>query len=62
LKNDSISHLEYSPQAYRFAAEKLHQLAHKLCGGRIVTMGGGGYSPENTSKAWVNVVETFLFN
>jgi len=62
LKNDSMSHLEYSPQVYRFAAEKLHQLAHKLSEGRIVAMGGGGYSPENTAKAWVNVVEGFVSN
>ncbi len=60
LKNDPISHLEYSPQAYRFAAEKLHQLAHKFSEGRIIAMGGGGYSPNNTAKAWVNVVEAFL--
>jgi len=62
LKNDSISHLEYSPESYRFAAEKLHKLAHKFSEGRIIAMGGGGYSPENTAKAWVNVVEAFLSN
>ncbi len=57
-----ISHLEYSPQTFQYAAEKLHGLAHKYCEGRIVAMGGGGYSPENTAKAWVNVVEAFLGN
>ena len=60
LKNDPIAHLEYSPQAYGFAAKKLHQLAHKFSEGRIIAMGGGGYSLDNTAKAWVKVVEGFL--
>lgn len=60
LKNDPTAHLDYTPETYRFAAEKIHQLAHKFCNGKVLAMGGGGYSPDNTAKAWVNVVESFL--
>ncbi len=60
LKNDPTAHLEYTPKTYSFVAEKIHQLAHKFCNGKVLAMGGGGYSPDNTAKAWVNVVESFL--
>lgn len=60
LKNDPTAHLEYTSETYRFAAEKIHKLAHKFAKGRILAMGGGGYSPDNTAKAWVNVVEVFI--
>lgn len=62
LKNDPTSHLEYISETYRFAAEKIHKLSHKFAKGRILAMGGGGYSPENTAKAWVNILEVFLNN
>jgi acetoin utilization protein AcuC len=53
LKNDPITHLEYSAKAHRYAAKKLHELSHKTCDGKIVAMGGGGYNPENVRDAWV---------
>ncbi|MFQ6135136.1 MAG: acetoin utilization protein AcuC [Nitrososphaerales archaeon] len=60
LMNDPITHLRYTPEAHRYAAESLHQIAHKFSKGRILAMGGGGYNSENTAKAWVEVVKAFL--
>lgn len=58
LKNDPITHLGYTPEAHRFAAKLLHKLSHESCNGRIIGMGGGGYNPDNTAKAWMAVVST----
>jgi len=57
LKNDQITHLEYSAKAHRFAAERLHELSHKTCNGRMGAMGGGGYNPDNVRDAWISVIE-----
>ena len=56
LECDPLSHLRYSAAAHRLASKRLHELAHELCGGRIVAMGGGGYSAENVDAAWSAVV------
>jgi acetoin utilization protein AcuC len=60
LNGDPITHLRYTPKAHRYAAEHLHQIAHQYSRGRILAMGGGGYNPENTAKAWAEVIEAFL--
>ncbi len=60
LMNDPITHLRYTPQAHKYAADSLHQIAHKFSKGRILAMGGGGYNFDNTAKAWVEVVKVFL--
>jgi acetoin utilization protein AcuC len=57
LESDPLTHLKYTTQAYSQAAARIHHLAHKLSGGRILVMGGGGYDPLNTSKAWIKVVK-----
>ena len=57
LDGDPITHLRYTPAAHAYAARKLHDLAHELCGGRLLAMGGGGYDPENLSAAWSAVIE-----
>lgn len=59
LMNDPLAHLRYTADAHRYAAESLHMLSHRFSKGRILAMGGGGYNPENTAKAWVEVVEAF---
>lgn len=57
LKGDPITHLTYSGGAHAYAAKKMHLLAHEICKGRILAMGGGGYNPANVSEAWSRVVE-----
>ncbi|WP_270887287.1 acetoin utilization protein AcuC [Pedococcus sp. 5OH_020] len=40
---DPLAHLALSVDAQRAAAEALHRLAHDVCEGRWVALGGGGY-------------------
>jgi acetoin utilization protein AcuC len=56
LAGDPITHLSYTAAVHAYAAKKLHQLAHDVCEGRILAMGGGGYDPMNVSEAWSAVV------
>jgi acetoin utilization protein AcuC len=52
LSGDPLTHLEYTSAAHAHASRKLHSLAHEVCGGRILAMGGGGYDPTNVLAAW----------
>jgi acetoin utilization protein AcuC len=58
LAGDPITHLQYSPRAHAHAADALHGLAHKHCKGRIIALGGGGYSRTNIGNAWTEVVRS----
>jgi acetoin utilization protein AcuC len=58
LSGDPITQLSYSAAVHAYATRKLHQIAHDICGGRILAMGGGGYDPLNVSEAWTNVMAT----
>ncbi len=40
---DPLAHMALSVDAQRAAADTLHRLAHEVCGGRWVALGGGGY-------------------
>ena len=57
---DPITHLRYSPAAYRHAAQRLLILAEKHCQGRLLAMGGGGYNRGNLALAWTVVVQALL--
>lgn len=57
LRGDPLTHLNYSSKAHAYAIRKLHKLAHKICGGRILAMGGGGYNAQNVCDAWMAVVK-----
>ena len=56
LAGDPITNLNYSALSHSHAAKKLHALAHGVCGGRLLAMGGGGYDPVNVREAWSAVV------
>jgi acetoin utilization protein AcuC len=56
VEDDPLTRLQYTPKAHYYAAKKLREIAEKKCGGRIVAMGGGGYSLTNVANAWLNVV------
>ena len=60
LRGDPIGGLEYTPDAHRMVARRLHSVAHELCKGRLVGLGGGGYSKENCAAAWGAVVRELL--
>jgi acetoin utilization protein AcuC len=57
LKGDPLTHLRYSEEAHRYAARKLHLLAHEMCNGRLLVMGGGGYNADNVDRAWTAILE-----
>ena len=57
---DPLTHLAYSPAVHAHVAQRLCQLADRLCNGRIVAMGGGGYNRENLANAWCDVVNAMV--
>ena len=59
LAGDPITHLKYSSKAHRHAARQLCKLADQYADGKIVAMGGGGYSLNNIADAWNDVVAAF---
>jgi len=60
LKNDPLTHLNLTHNSHKYAASKLHSLAHKHSNGRIVALGGGGYNKINIGEAWTAVVKAFI--
>lgn len=53
---DPLTHLAISTQSLEAATRRLHQLAHELCQGRWIALGGGGYSIWNVvPRAWAAV-------
>jgi len=59
---DPLTHLSVSLQALTRAARVLHELAHELCGGRWIVLGGGGYEllrvvPRAWTQLWAEVSE-----
>lgn len=50
---DPLTHLTTTLPVYPRIARALHVLAHDVCGGRWLIVGGGGYDPVNiTPRAW----------
>jgi acetoin utilization protein AcuC len=60
LGGDPITHLNYTAAAHRHAASRLCLLADRVCGGRVLGMGGGGYNRDNLAEAWTAVVRAFV--
>lgn len=60
IDGDPLTHLKYTSKAHRYAADKLHQLSHKHCDGRIIALGGGGYNQKNIADGWTEVVRSFI--
>jgi acetoin utilization protein AcuC len=60
IDGDPLTHLKYTSKAHRYAADKLHQLSHKYCDGRIIALGGGGYNQKNIADGWTEVVSSFI--
>ncbi|MHB8567463.1 MAG: acetoin utilization protein AcuC [Nitrososphaerales archaeon] len=57
LEGDPLTHLRYTSTSHAYAAKRLHEISHNVCGGRILAMGGGGYNPKNVRSAWGAVVQ-----
>nr|MDO8099301.1 acetoin utilization protein AcuC [Candidatus Njordarchaeota archaeon] len=50
--DDPLAHLSLTMKAYGELASRLHTIAHEVCRGRYVVLGGGGYKPESVARAW----------
>jgi acetoin utilization protein AcuC len=56
---DPLAHLLLSVDGQRLAYQRLHDLAHELCGGRWIAVGGGGYEPvQVVPRAWTHLLAT----
>jgi len=60
LGGDPITHLCWTEEAHASAAASLCRIADKVCDGRIVGTGGGGYNRRNLARAWTRVVQSFV--
>lgn len=50
---DPLTHLQVTLRGYAEAVRRLHRLAHEVCDGRLVALGGGGYAVERVVPlAW----------
>ena len=57
LAGDPLGKLNYSARAHVHAAQRMCAIAASACKGRILAMGGGGYSRFNLAAAWTGVVK-----
>ena len=54
---DPLAHLMMSIDGQRVAYRRLHELAHEVCGGRWIAVGGGGYEPvQIVPRAWTHLL------
>ena len=60
MRGDPITDMQYSQSTHSFATQELIGYAEQCCKGRLVALGGGGYSLENISKGWTAVTETMV--
>jgi acetoin utilization protein AcuC len=59
---DPITHLRISTRAFAAQARLVHELAHRVCKGRWIATGGGGYDwvrvvPRSWSLVWAEMTE-----
>ncbi|MEO7132148.1 MAG: acetoin utilization protein AcuC, partial [Dermatophilaceae bacterium] len=53
---DPLAHFAISVDAQRAAADSLHRLAHEVCGGKWVALGGGGYEVVDVvPRSWTHL-------
>ncbi|MFP5220028.1 MAG: acetoin utilization protein AcuC [Actinomycetes bacterium] len=56
---DPLAHLLLSVDGQRLAQQRLHELAHEVCGGRWIAVGGGGYEPvQVVPRTWTHLLAT----
>jgi len=60
IKNDPITHMEYSAKAHAHATKRLCELSKQWGHQRLLVQGGGGYNLENIAQAWTGVVEQLI--
>ncbi|WP_225752907.1 acetoin utilization protein AcuC [Actinotalea sp. Marseille-Q4924] len=54
---DPLTHLDVSVDAQRAAMERVHALAHDVCAGRWLALGGGGYAvTQVVPRVWTHLL------
>ena len=57
LAGDPLASLRYTAASHALAARRLRALAEEWAEGRLLALGGGGYTPANLAAAWAAVVK-----
>jgi acetoin utilization protein AcuC len=60
IAGDPITHLQFSAGAHGEVAARVCRLADRLCDGRVVGLGGGGYNRRNLAHGWTAVVRSLV--
>ena len=50
--SDRMVGLKLSTYLYEAVIREAHALAHRVCDGRLLVVGGGGYEPEVVARCW----------
>ena len=53
---DELGQLILTTHSFSHIAERVHQLAHKFAHGRLVAVGGGGYSYLSVPRCWTIIL------
>jgi acetoin utilization protein AcuC len=56
LGGDPLTHLKLTAASHEYAASRLVGISHRFSEGRLLALGGGGYSPSNVAEAWLRVI------
>jgi acetoin utilization protein AcuC len=53
---DEIAHLILTTHAFTQISRRMHELAHKYANGRLIALGGGGYSYHSVPRCWTIIL------
>lgn len=57
---DAMVRLGLTLSTFAHIAHSVHDLAHSLCDGRLVVVGGGGYDPTAVARCWATLLLVLL--
>lgn len=55
---DPLVRMYLTTLTYEAIARSMHNLSHEISGGKLILLGGGGYSPENVARCWAVMFTT----
>ncbi|MEM3211206.1 MAG: acetoin utilization protein AcuC [Thermoplasmata archaeon] len=56
LAGDPLTHLNYTIESYKETIKKVYLISKNKCNGRLVLLGGGGYSIDNAVNAYYTAI------